>query len=192
MNVRFPAHYRILSMSKICFNSYSLVPIRYEDRVEIMKWRNEQLAILRQQKKLTSYEQDKYFADEVQPLFDAEHPKNMLFSLLLNDQFIAYGGLVHINWGEMRSEISFLNETARADDIMLFKEDFSSFLKLIEQVAFGALKLRLIHSYAYNLRPYLYEVLEESGYLLDKEKKIPLRADAKEHEVVIHYKCNPV
>ena len=46
-------NYKVLFKQKFCFDDYSIVPIRHEDRFEIMTWRNEQIYHLRQEKLLT-------------------------------------------------------------------------------------------------------------------------------------------
>ena len=48
---------------------YSIVPIRFEDRLDIMKWRNEQIYHLRQSQPLTIQDQDNYFNTIVNKLF---------------------------------------------------------------------------------------------------------------------------
>ena len=45
--------YKCIVEQKFSFKSYSLVPIRYEDRMDILKWRNDQIYHLRQNKPLT-------------------------------------------------------------------------------------------------------------------------------------------
>ena len=84
------------------------MPIRHEDRYDIMKWRNEQIEILRQQDVLTKEEQDTYFNEIVASLFEQKNPKQLLFSLFFRDELVAYGGLVHIDWHSLNAEISFL------------------------------------------------------------------------------------
>ena len=88
--------YRILRNNRFQKDNYSIVPIRYEDRFEIMKWRNEQMYHLRQEKPLTKEEQDSYFQNVVAKLFNEEQPSQVLFSYLDDDRCIGYGGLVHI------------------------------------------------------------------------------------------------
>ena len=54
----FPAVYNCLSQNEFVYEKYKLVPIRYEDRISIMKWRNEQMYHLRQDKPLTEKSQE--------------------------------------------------------------------------------------------------------------------------------------
>jgi hypothetical protein len=90
--------YTYLTQQEFSNGEYKLVPIRYEDRYKIMKWRNEQIYHLRQKEPITSKQQDAYFENVVAKLFDQEKPNQILFSLLEGERCIGYGGLVHINW----------------------------------------------------------------------------------------------
>lgn len=178
-------------LKKDCFFSgnYCLIPVRYKDRLQIMNWRNDQIEILRQKELLTKEKQDKYFYDVMAKLFDEEKPSQLIFSLLFNDELIGYGGLVHIDWIKKTAEISFLNTPERAKDIVTFDKDWTNFLTLIETVAFEQLKLYSINTYAYNLRPYLYPILEAAGYTWDKNHSQALETD-KYTDIVVHYKIN--
>ena len=62
--------------------NYALVPLRMEDRYDIMRWRNEQLYHLRQQKPLTEPDQETYFSTVVAKLFQQDAPDQLLFSYL--------------------------------------------------------------------------------------------------------------
>ena len=73
--------YKVLQKQIYSENTYSLVPIRFEDRMVIMKWRNEQIYHLRQSKLLTEEDQKNYFKNVVSKLFDQEQPDQILFSL---------------------------------------------------------------------------------------------------------------
>ena len=88
-----------------------MLPIRVEDKYDIMKWRNEQIFHLRQDVKLTKQMQNLYFKDNILPSFDEEHPTQILFSILKDKRCIGYGGLVHIDWINQNAEISFLMDT---------------------------------------------------------------------------------
>ena len=54
--------------------TFSIVPIRSQDRYSIMQWRNEQMYHLRQNAPLTKEIQDKYFYNVVEKLFDQINP----------------------------------------------------------------------------------------------------------------------
>ena len=99
--------YKVLNSQEYRNEIYSIVPIRYEDRTVIMKWRNEQMYHLRQNKILTRETQNKYFNNVVEKLFNEKEPNQIIFSFLENDICIGYGGLVHINWIDKNAEISF-------------------------------------------------------------------------------------
>jgi hypothetical protein len=103
-----PNHYKILKTNQYELDNIKIVPIRYEDRLLIMRWRNEQMYHLRQQKLLTEADQNNYFDNVVSKLFDADEPNQLLFSYLHDDVCIGYGGLVHINWKDKNAEISFI------------------------------------------------------------------------------------
>lgn len=143
-------------------NNYKIVPIRCEDRFDIMNWRNEQMYHLRQNSLLTTKEQDMYFKKVVNKLFEKETPNQILFSYLKDGKCIGYGGLVHINWIDKNAEISFvLNTNLESNE---FSFHWSNYLGLLEQVAFKELFLHKIFTYAFDLRPHLYPVLEHEKY----------------------------
>lgn len=180
--------YKILNKQIFEFDNYKIVPIRFEDRLDILKWRNEQIYHLRQNKPLTVEDQEKYFNTVVDALFNQDQPNQILFSYLEDDVCIGYGGLVHINWIDKNAEISFvMNTTLEVND---FQSNWINFLKLIEKVAFEDLKFHKIFTFAFDLRPHLYHAIEIAGF--SKE------AVLKEHclfnnvflDVVIHSKLN--
>ena len=146
--MEFPKKYKCLNVNHFSEKEYSIVPIRFEDRVDIMKWRNEQIYHLRQNKPLTEKDQDYYFKNIVADIFNQEKPNQILFSYLKNNKCIGYGGLVHINWIDKNAEISFIMDTK------LEKNEFGIhwdvFLDLIENVAFNVMEFHKIFTYAFN------------------------------------------
>ena len=106
-----PLEYICLKNQSYEHNEFSIVPIRYEDRLEIMKWRNDQIYHLRQDQPLTEKEQNVYFQNTVVNLFKKKNPNQILFSFLRKNICIGYGGLVHINWIDKNAEISFIMDT---------------------------------------------------------------------------------
>jgi len=180
--------YKILSKQQFKTGEYAIVPIREEDRFSIMKWRNEQIYHLRQVKPLTEEDQNRYFNEVVSKLFDQEKPNKILFSFLKNEECVGYGGLVHINWHDKNAEISFLINTEL--EKAHFAEFWNTYLSLIERVAFDELSLHKIYTYAYDLRPHLYPVLEDSGFIRDAILKEHVLFDGKYLDVIIHAKLN--
>lgn len=178
--------YRCLEQQIFRSGKFSLVPLRSEDKFHIMKWRNEQIYHLRQQNPLTAENQEKYFNTVVAGLFEQEQPSQVLFSYLLDDTCIGYGGLVHINWKDRHAEISFIINTELEKDF--FEEHWVNYLSLIEQVAFDALNLHKIFTYAFDLRPRVYKALETAGFKPEARLKEHCFFEDKFIDVVIHSK----
>jgi RimJ/RimL family protein N-acetyltransferase len=180
--------YKCLKNNLFSNKEYLLVPIRYEDRLEIMKWRNEQIYHLRQSRPLTIQDQDNYFNTIVNQLFEAEKPNQLLFSYLENNKCIGYGGLVHINWIDKNAEISFIINTELEKD--MFKFHWGTFLQLLENIAFNELNFHKIFTYAFDIRPHLFELLLESGYVEEATLFEQVLIDKCFKNVRIHSKFN--
>lgn len=181
-------NYKCLNQQVFEIDAYKIIPIRLEDRYEIMKWRNDQMYHLRQNKNLTPQDQDLYFENVVSKLFDEENPEQILFSFLENNSLIGYGGMVHINWQNKNAEISFLLNSQL--ESKCFENYFTIFLRLIENVAFVNLKFHKLYTYAYDLRPKLYEVLEAENFIKEAVLKEHIYFHHTFIDVVIHYKIN--
>jgi RimJ/RimL family protein N-acetyltransferase len=180
-----------------CFNEnvfsegvYSLLPIRDEDKYDILNWRNSQIDILRQQSPLTKDQQDNYFKTVISQLFEQEQPSQLLWSFLLEGKLIGYGGLVHIDWEAKHGEISFLLCNDRNNDIDKFKKDWQIFLKLIIKVAFNELKFHKIHTYAYDIRDYYFEVMYDEGFEKEGQLKDHILINGKLTDILILSKFN--
>ncbi|WP_258150506.1 GNAT family N-acetyltransferase [Nonlabens tegetincola] len=169
-------------------DEYRIVPIRIEDRYDIMRWRNEQIYHLRQNKPLTKKDQDNYFENVVSKLFDQDKPSQFLFSFLKNNVCVGYGGLVHINWIDKNAEISFIMDT-KSEDIY-FEKYWTIYLDLIEKLAFQELKIHKLYVYAFDLRPHLYKVLKKNDYYLDAILKEHCYFNNRYLDVVIHSKID--
>jgi RimJ/RimL family protein N-acetyltransferase len=164
------------------------VSIREEDKYLIMQMRNEQMYHLRQSTVLTKKSQDQYFKNVVSNLFVKEKPDQILFSVLKSDEFIGYGGLVHINWLDKYAEISFIMKTEL--EKINFEYFWINYLCLIQKVAFEELMFHKLFTYAFDVRPHLYKVLEKAGFNEEATlKKHHLFGD-KYVDVLIHSKFN--
>lgn len=182
--------YKVLHNQKFYYDKLSIVPIRYEDRMDILKWRNEQIYHLRQHKPLTEKDQNHYFNNIVNKLFDQERPDQILFSYLEDGVCIGYGGLVHINWVDKNAEISFILNTELEKEYL--SKHWSLFLGLIEQVAFKELKLFKIFTFAFDLRPHLYEPIENSGFVKEATLKKHCLFNGEFKDIIIHVKFNVI
>lgn len=169
---------------------FSLVPVRYEDRFLIMKWRNEQIYHLRQVRPLTEEDQQRYFDNVVVKLYDNPQPDQILFSYLEKDICIGYGGLVHINWIDNNAEISFIMDTRLEKEH--FSEHWSNYLTMLKEVAFKDLGLHKIYTYAFDLRPHLYTILESNGFMREATLKEQCLFNGEYKDVVIHALWNDV
>lgn len=163
--------YKCLDKKKILFKNYSLVPLRKQHIQIIRKWRNEQMSILRQKKKLTKKEQVDYYEKIIKKTFNKKNPNLILFSLLLENICIGYGGLTNIDWIAKKSEVSFLLDTSRSKDKKTYRKDFRIFLNFILDLAFIELKMNKLFTETYDIRPIHVSVLENVGFKLENRVK---------------------
>jgi RimJ/RimL family protein N-acetyltransferase len=181
-------NYKVLKQQAYQFGNFQIVPIRFQDRYDIMKWRNEQIYHLRQQKPLTEADQNLYFDTVVSKLFDQEYPNQILFSYLEGEKCIGYGGLVHINWVDKNAEISFIMATNLEQEF--FKIHWVNYLNLIEKAAFQDLNLHKLYTYAFDIRPHLYEAIESAGFKKEAILKEHCFFEENFKNVIIHSKIN--
>ena len=182
--------YKCLNKQVFEIDEFQLVPIRYMDRYKIMKWRNDQIYHLRQKDILTKSKQDLYFGNVVSKQFDLEKPDQLLFSFLKEDICIGYGGLVHLNWTERNAEVSFVMDTNQ--EALNFVYLWNIFLTLLKQVVFKYLSFHKIYTYAYDLRPRLYDALSQSGFKFEGRLEDHCLVDSKFHDVLCHSCINPI
>ena len=181
-------YYKALNKQIYTIGDYSIMPIRYEDRLKIMKWRNEQIFHLSQKELLTKESQEKYFAEVIPNLFIRKHPDQLLFSFLNKKTCIGYGGLVKINWSDKNAEISFLMNTKL--EKINFEKYWMIFLELIERIAFEDINLHKIYTFAFDLRPQLYEVLKNTNYIEEARLKEHCLFQNNYIDILIHSKTN--
>lgn len=165
---------------------YRVVPFRHEDIHLIKNWRNAQMDILRQSTLLTDADQETYYNNVVRSTFKEKHPQQILLSFLLNGKCIGYGGLVRINWTKKQAEVSFLVDTARAQDKEIYRNDFSNFLTLIKKIAFTDLHLKRLYTETYDIRPLHISILENNGFAFEERLKNHVHKDGKTMDSLIH------
>lgn len=176
--------YICLKQQEQHLDKYSIVPLRYDDRFLIMKWRNDQIYHLRQARPLTEDDQQQYFDNVVSKLYGNPKPDQILFSYLEKDNCIGYGGLVHIDWINKNAEISFIIDTQLEGEH--FVEHWSNYLTMLKTLAFEDLGLHKIYTYAFDLRPHLYKMLEKNGFIREATLKEHCLFQGEYKDVVIH------
>ena len=89
----FPQKYKCLKQNEVEFGDYKIIPIRFEDRINIMSWRNEQIYHLRQSEPLTQESQDEYFAKILANMFVSttnDHPVFSQMKLFIASRMKSY------------------------------------------------------------------------------------------------------
>ena len=183
-------YYKCLPQLEFSDSEYKLVAIRDDDKYDIMKWRNEQINILRQKEPITREKQETYFRTTVSDLFKDERPQQLLFSFLENEVLVGYGGLVHIDWESRNGEISFINVTERSLNPVQFIDDWIRYLKILKRIAYDHLNFNKIYTYAYDMRPNLYKALLASNFVEEARLKNHIVINGQLKDVLIHSHFN--
>ena len=156
--------YSALQGQTFAEGNYHIVPYREEDMFLILKWRNEQMDYLRQNERIPAAEQRIYFFKTIQPTYAQHKPPMLLFSYLLGEELIGYGGLVHIDWEYQRAEVSFLLDTRRAGNPQIYETEFTIFLRLMKRLAFGTLGFHRLTTECFDLRAHHIRIIEQAGF----------------------------
>ena len=159
--------YSFLASNKFCLDEYCLVPFLEQEMELIRKWRNEQIDYLRQNKPLTKDEQSKYYHQVIKKSFYEKKPEMILFSFILKNNCIGYGGFVHIDWNLKKAELSFVLDTNRTEKLETYKKEFSIFLKIILNIGFKQILFHKIFTETFDIRPNTILVLEKTGFVLE-------------------------
>ena len=122
--------YRCLNKTVYFSNNISFFAVNKMDIEIIRLWRNAQINVLRQIKKIQKKQQQEYFQYQIWPEMLKKYPKNILLSIKLKNQLIGYGGLTNISWYNRRAEISFLLNNKLIKNKQFYKMIFSEFLTI--------------------------------------------------------------
>jgi len=156
--------YQLLDGFYETIGEYAISSIKLEDAESIRIWRNQQISALRQSNILSKEEQNSYFNKVIEPSFSDKEPKQILMRYTLKSDLIGYGGLVHLNWTDLKGEVSFLLDTNRTKDTKQYSIECEVFLDLIKRCAFQKLGLNKISTYAYSHRENHVQSIENAGF----------------------------
>ncbi len=138
-------------------NDYIFSNLEKEDLNLIKKWRNAQMSILRQNKKLSSADQKKWF-NKVQEAKDQK-----IYSILNSKhELIGYCGLTNYDETNKRAEISFLVKPEVTEN--KYQDIFIESLKFLKNQAFNKYCLHKIFTETYEFRSKHIEILERNGF----------------------------
>lgn len=179
-------NYKYFKFKKYKEGDYSLIVIRKKDIYKIMDWRNSQINILRQKDLLTKDKQLKYFNEIIKSSFVKKYPKQILFSYLFKNRCIGYGGLVHISWKNKIAEVSFLVDDKRLNDDIVYKRDFTNYLRLLKKIAFENLKFHKVFTETYSFRKFHISILEKADFKLVRVIKNNVLIKRKYFDSLIH------
>jgi RimJ/RimL family protein N-acetyltransferase len=160
----FPAQYKIFGPKPLTQGRYSISSIQLEDAEEIRCWRNEQMSALRQSMLLSKEEQLAYFENVLKSELNQTHPKQVLVRFCLSGKLIGYGGIVHLDWVNLRGEVSFLLATERTSNPKSYSEELHLFFTLIKRLGFGVLGLNKLTTEAYAHRAFHVQAIEDAGF----------------------------
>jgi len=156
--------YRIMPRPSLKDGDVVLRSVGLKDIESIRQWRNSQLDVLRQAAPISREVQERYFAEQIWPDKLLLEPKQVLLAIERRDELIGYGGLVQIAWHDRRAEVSFLLapsiESSPLDRALVF----SSFLRLLQELAFKDLGLLRLWTETYAHRTAHICSLEAAGF----------------------------
>ncbi|MFC5469738.1 GNAT family N-acetyltransferase [Cohnella suwonensis] len=178
--------YKSLSQGFYELDRYRISVLRFEDMRYIKQWRNEQIDVLRQNKKLTDEDQARYYEQVVLPSLEMENPSLMLFGYFWDNLLIGYGGLTNMDWCSLRAEVSFLVSTERISDEKLYESDFRHFLRLLKRVAFEDLRFNRLFTETFDIRPKHVAILEAEGFRFEGRMKQHVRIDGRFVDSLLH------
>jgi RimJ/RimL family protein N-acetyltransferase len=178
--------YICLPKNYYTFQEYSITSLREQDVLRIKEWRNDQIDVLRQKTMLTDEDQINYYHNVVLPSMQEKQPQIILFSFLLHEDCIGYGGLTNVEWMHKRAEISFLLATERIPDKMLYQKEFTIFLKSIKEIAFIELGLHRLFTETFAFRQFHINVLEANDFRLEGRLKDHVYINSRFVDSLIH------
>lgn len=159
--------YKCLKMDRYNDQDFYIQPVQNQDIFSIMRWRNEQIDVLRQKTLLTEDKQIEYFNTIVFPEYEKSHPDQILFSFFYKNCMIGYGGLVHIQWIHNRAEVSYLLDKNILLANYTLEELCVILINLFKSVAFEDLNLHKLSTETYSISSERISIIEKADFQLE-------------------------
>lgn len=161
-------------------------PIDESDLPELMRWRNEQQSVLRQQEELTVEHQQRWFAEVVEPSYQQIRPRSLQVIALSGPTRVSYGGLTNIEWVSRRAELSFLVATEQTQPFERYAAEFRRFLDWTAAFAFDELGLNRIFTETWDFRDEHIGILESFGFVREGRLRQHVAKDGHTHDALLH------
>lgn len=175
-----------LSSQVFGYDDFEIRPISDGDIQPIREWRNQQKAVLRQKETISIQEQTQYFKKNIWPSMEEKNPLNILMSFYSGESLVGYGGLVHIDWGCRRGELSFLVNPKFTRCEEGYRTLHHCFLKLICRMAFEDLKMHKVFTETWSFREKHIQNLERFGFSLDGVLRDHVLENEMFHDAFVH------
>jgi len=143
--------------------TYSVRHMKLGDMNSVRKWRNDQIAVLRQTHRLTVLHQIIYYFFHIKKERNRHLPKQILFSVEKEGNLIAYGGLVHIEWRTLSAEFSFLH--SGGEESSNYRESLRIFIDILRSELCPLLNISTLTTETYLTRSHHISLLEENGFV---------------------------
>lgn len=167
-------------------NKRTYRPIGESDLDELMRWRNEQQAVLRQQEKLTLAHQQRWFTDVVEPSYHQTHPRSLQVMALNGNRRVSYGGLTNIEWVSRRAELSFLVATELTQSLDDYTAELRCFLDWTACFGFEELGFNRIFTETWEFRYEHIRILESYGFVPEGRLRHHVVKRGRTHDALVH------
>lgn len=165
---------------------YSLAPLSLLDMGKIRGWRNSQMHVLRQSKKISFVGQIVYFIRAVWLEAMRSAPNQILLGINDGHKLIGYCGLVHVDWEEKISEVSFLLYNRECTRLQYKKIMFSALCGLEKAAQFTGIAKFTTETYDMPEREHHISCLEEYGFKLQRTAQNSVsRFPSLHHELIL-------
>lgn len=161
-------------------------PIGESDLAELMRWRNEQQVVLRQQEELTPANQEKWYSAVVEPSYQQSRPSSLQVIGLSGNTRMSYGGLTNIEWTSRRAELSFLVATELTQSLESYTAEFRRFLDWTASFSFDELGFNRIFTETWDFRNEHIEILESFGFVLEGRLRHHVAKEGRTHDALLH------
>jgi RimJ/RimL family protein N-acetyltransferase len=159
--------YRILPWEHLDRGDLQFSGLRIASAERIRLWRNSQKDLLRQNDDITPEQQDKYFLDVIFPEFASATPNHLLLDISDDHGPVGYGGLVNLDWGNLRAEISFLLAPEHEQNPIKKAAIFATFLSVVKALSFRDLGLNKVFTDTFAFRESHISILENANFRLE-------------------------